>query len=82
MHELSTQTPQPWYSVRNSVNAKTAEEAEALNIGKMNQNQILRAVAQMRIEKFTSLREAAESLGIDIRTLQRHAQWNESGVEN
>lgn len=78
MHELSAQTPQPWYSARNSIDAETVEDAESLNIKKMNQNQILRAVAQMRIEKFTSLREAAESLGIDIRTLQRHAQWSET----
>lgn len=77
MHELSTQTPQPWYRIRNSHGVST-EESESLKIQDMNQNQILRAVAQMRIEKYTSLREAAESLGIDIRTLQRHAQWNES----
>lgn len=81
-HELSTQKPQPWYSVRNSVAVKSVEQAESLNIENMNQNQILRAVAQMRIEKFKSLREAAESLGIDVRTLQRHAQSDESGVKN
>jgi len=78
MHELSAQTPQPWYSARNSIDADTVDEAESLNIENMNQNQILCAVAQMRIEKFTSLREAAASLGIDIRTLQRHAQWSET----
>ena len=78
MHELSAQTPQPWYSARNSIDAETVEDTELLNIENMNQNQILRAVAQMRIEKFASLREAAESLGIDIRTLQRHAQWSET----
>lgn len=78
MHELSAHPTQPWYSVRNSIDADTVEEAESLNIENMNQNQILRAVAQMRIEKFTSLREAAESLEIDIRTLQRHAQWSET----
>ncbi|MDE0085478.1 MAG: sigma-54 dependent transcriptional regulator [Candidatus Poribacteria bacterium] len=78
MHELSAQTPQPWYSARNSIDAETVEDTELLNIENMNQNQILRAVAQMRIEKFSSLREAAESLGIDIRTLQRHAQWSET----
>ncbi|MDE0481927.1 MAG: sigma-54 dependent transcriptional regulator [Candidatus Poribacteria bacterium] len=78
MHELSAQTPQPWYSARNSIDADTVDGAESLNIENMNQNQILCAVAQMRIEKFTSLREAATSLGIDIRTLQRHAQWSET----
>lgn len=77
MHEFSTQLPQPWYNIRNSQGV-VSEAAESLNIQDMNQNQILRAVAQMRIEKHTSLREAAESLGIDIRTLQRHAQWSES----
>lgn len=76
MHELSTQPPQPWYSVRNS-KPILVDEDESLNIEDMNQNQILRAVAQMRIHKHTSLREAAESLEIDIRTLQRHAQWSE-----
>ena len=43
----------------------------------MNQNQILRAVARRRVGQYTSLREAAESLGIDIRTLQKYAQWEE-----
>jgi DNA-binding NtrC family response regulator len=77
MHELSTQKPQPWYSVRNSVDTRT-EEGESVDIEDLNQNQILRAVARMRIQKYPSLREAAESLGIDIRTLQRHAQWAET----
>ena len=44
----------------------------------MNLNQILHIVAQRRIEQYTSLREAAESLDIDLRTLQRYAQWKES----
>ncbi len=78
MHELSTQILQPWYSIRNSVGTSTEEEQESLNIEDLNQNQILRAVARMRIQKHPSLREAAESLGIDIRTLQRHAQWSET----
>ena len=72
MHEFSSKMPQPWYSMRNSVGS----EEEVLNIADMNQNEILRDVAQMRIDRHSSMREAAESLGIDIRTLQRHAQWN------
>ena len=43
----------------------------------MYQHQILRAVAQKRIEQYPSLGEAAKSLNIDTRTLQRHAQWKE-----
>ena len=72
MHEFSTQMPQPWYSMRNS----TDTDDEVLNISDMKQNEILRDVAQMRIQRYSSLREAADSLDIDIRTLQRHAQWN------
>lgn len=79
MHELATKTPQPWYRIRNS-NGMKVEVVEPINIQDMNQNEILREVAQMRIDKHKSLREAAESLGIDIRTLQRHAQWTENGV--
>ena len=45
----------------------------------MNLNQILRGVAQNCIQQYPSLREAAESLSIDTRTLQRYAQWKESG---
>ena len=71
MHEFSTQMPQPWYSMRNSI----GEDEEVLNIADMNQNEILRDVAQLRIQRYSSMRQAADSLGIDIRTLQRHAQW-------
>lgn len=53
-------------------------KTEFLNIKNMNRNQILRAVAQKRIEQYPSLREAAKSLNIDTRTLQRHAQWKET----
>ncbi len=72
-HEFSNQLPQPWCSMRNSIGTK---DEEVLNIADMNQNEILRDVAQMRMQKYSSMREAAESLDIDIRTLQRHAQWN------
>ncbi len=78
MHELSKQTAGFWRSLPVSKMAKKIENGESLNIENMNQNEILRAVAQKRIQQYTSLREAAESLSIDIRTLQRYAQWKES----
>jgi DNA-binding NtrC family response regulator len=78
MHELSKQTAGFWRSLPVSNIPTKIENGESLNIENMNQNQILRAVAQKRIQQYTSLREAAESLSIDIRTLQRYAQWKES----
>ena len=51
----------------------TIEDMDTLNIGDMDQNQILHKVAQKRIEKHRTLREAAESLSIDIRTLRKYA---------
>lgn len=44
---------------------------------RMNQNQILRAVAQKRIQRYSTLQKAAASLGIDTRTLQKYAEWQE-----
>ena len=78
MHEGSTRAPEPWRNLQASHIPKTSEGGELINIENMNHNQILRAVAQKRIEQHASLREAAESLDIDIRTLQRYAQWKES----
>ncbi len=78
IHEIPTRGPEPWRNLPTSYILKTSEAAERLNIKNMNQNQILRAVAQKRIEQYTSLREAAESLNIDIRTLQKYARWRES----
>ena len=78
MHELATQSPAPWRSLQVPGVLRASRKGEFLNIGDMNQNQILRAVARKRVEQYTSLREAAESLDIDIRTLQRYAQWEES----
>ena len=77
-HELSTRAPEPWRTLQASYMPKTSEEGGLLNIENMNLNQILRAVSQRRIEQHTSLREAAESLDIDLRTLQKYAQWEES----
>ena len=74
-YEFPRQTIESW---RNLHIPQMVEAGEFLNIRDMNQNQILRAVAQRRIKEYPSLREAAKSLGIDIRTLQRYARWEES----
>ncbi len=78
MPEVSTRAPEPWRSLPTSHTSKTSEGDELLDIKNMNQNEILRAVAQNRIKQHASLREAAESLDIDMRTLQKHAQWKAS----
>ena len=78
MHEFSTWLPDPWQNMHVSYTPGIGGKIESINIGDLNQNQILRAVAQKRIEQYTSLREAAESLNIDIRTLQKYAHWRES----
>ena len=44
----------------------------------MNQKQFLRAIAQKRIEQYSTPREAAKSLDIDVRMLKRWAQLQES----
>ena len=43
----------------------------------MTREQILRTIAQIRIEKYPTLIEAANSLGVDVRTLQRYTNYNE-----
>ena len=78
-HELSKQTAGAWRNLQTSNMPKTTEQVEFLNIENMNLNQILRAVAQKRIEQYTTLRDAAESLNIDVRTFQRYEKWKESG---
>ena len=63
---------------------RVAEEAEALdtlNIKGLNRNQILQAIAEKRLEQYPTWREAAESLGIDIRTLKKYAAYNETDDE-
>lgn len=52
---------------------EAATENEILNITGMDRNQILRAVAQKRINAYGTLGQAAASLGIDTRTLQKYA---------
>ena len=56
-----------------------AEVLNILNIKGLNQNQILQAVAKKRLEQYPTQREAAASLGIDVRTLKRYAGYNETG---
>ena len=77
-HELSKQTVGFWGSLPVSKMATKLESRESVNKKNMNLNQILRGVAQERIQQYPSLREAAESLSIDTRTLRRYAQWKES----
>ena len=77
MHQLSTLSPEQWRSSQSSYIPRNGGKVELLNIADMNQNQLLRVVAQERMQRYTTLREAAESLGIDTRTLQRYAQWEE-----
>ena len=78
MHKLSKQATGSWYNYRALNIPKMIEEEESASIKNMNLNQILRAVAQKRIQQYTSLREAAESLNIDVRTLRKYAQWKET----
>ena len=58
--------------------ADAVEDPDTLNIKGLNQNQILQIVAEKRLEQYPTQREAAESLGIDIRTLKRYAAYNET----
>ena len=78
MHKLSMQSSASWSGLPASSIPRMSGKAEFLNIRDLNQHQILSAVARKRVEQYASLREAAESLDIDIRTLQRYARWEES----
>ena len=78
MHELSTESLTSWRGLQVSSIPGIGEKSEFLNIRDLNQHQILHAVARRRVEQYPSLREAAESLDIDIRTLQRYARSKES----
>ena len=77
IHELSTHLSELWRNFQTSHTTTTHENGEFLNIKNMNQHEILRMVAQKRIAEYASLNKAARSLGIDIRTLQKHAHWEE-----
>ena len=74
-HELLTHLPETSRDLPVPNSAKTEETGELLNITGMNQDQILHAVAQRRIAAYASLGKAAQSLSIDVRTLQKHAHW-------
>ena len=58
--------------------ASEVEDPDILNIKGLNQNQILQAVAKKRLEQYPTQREAAASLGIDVRTLKRYIAYNET----
>ena len=78
MHKLSKQATGSWHNYRALNILKMIEEEKSVSIENMDLNQILRAVAQKRIQQYKTPREAAESLSIDIRTLQKYAQWKET----
>ena len=77
-HIIKHKLTKTWFNPYVSNTSKIIEEPELLSIKSMNLKQILGEVTQKRIQQYPSLREAAESLSIDIRTLQRYAQWKES----
>ena len=54
------------------------ENADTLNIEGLNQSQILQAVAAKRLQAYPTQRQAADSLGIDTRTLKRYAAYKAS----
>ena len=58
LYELSAWVPRPSDGLDVSYIQRIGRKVDALNIRNMNQHQILRAVAQKRIEQYTSLREA------------------------
>ena len=68
-------------SLKERCRAAEAEALDALNIKGLNHNQILQAVAKKRLEQYPSQREAAESLGVDSRTLKKYAAYNETDDE-
>ena len=78
VHTLSSQTAESWQNSQASNVLKTIEEGQFLDIKNMNLNQILRTVAQKRIQQYHTVSDAAKSLDIDTRTLQKYAQWKES----
>ena len=78
MHKLSKQTVGPWRNSSVSKIEKKIENRESLNIENMNLKQILRAVAQKRIQQYPTVQGAAKSLNIDVRTLQGYAQYRAS----
>lgn len=77
-YDISTQIPSQTQDALTPDMLKERQDAKLLNIENMNLQQILRVVAQQRILKHDSLRAAADSLNIDVRTLQRYAHWEKS----
>ena len=79
MHELSMLSPELLCNLQVSSTLVIDEEyADFLNIKDMNLNQILRAVARKCIDQYPTHKAAAESLNIDVRTLQTYEKWKES----
>ena len=77
IRELSKHLPELSGNFETSNMPTTDENRDLLNIKDMNQHEILRAIAQKRISECASLSDAAHSLDIDIRTLQKHARWQQ-----
>lgn len=48
-----------------------------INIEGLDLDEILRIIAQRRLEQYPTLREAADSLGVDARTLRGYAERKE-----
>lgn len=57
---------------------RQSKNPKSLNIENLSWHQILSAVALKRIQQYPTLREAARSLGIDARTLRKHADYKDS----
>ncbi len=77
IHEFLTHLPEFSQNLEGADITTPDANAELLNIKDMDQHGILRAVAERRIAECASLSAAADSLGIDIRTLQKHAHYEE-----
>lgn len=77
-YDISTQIPAQTQDTLTPDTLRERRDSEWLNIENMNLQHILRAVAQKRIRKHNSPRAAADSLNIDVRTLQRYVHWEKS----
>lgn len=77
-YDISTQIPAQTQDALTPDMLRERQDSEWLNIENMNLQQILRAIAQQRILKHSSARAAADSLNIDVRTLQRYVHSEKS----
>ena len=77
--ENSEKEPEFYIQLLTEIFIEPRDDApDYLNIKAMNQHEILKAVAERRIQQYPTLNAAAASLGIVTRTLQAHANWQES----